>query len=156
MFETDLWNGDSLSRANCFRFGHCVNTGVQLDRFPAPVPQGKASFALQKHSKVSPSSAQWLYTFVMAGGEKSIGKALLLVVFLSYLDSRTHQTQAVLLEQTLELHSPPFMVSYESVTGRLTDTLTDGRGSIMAHGTSRRLCLLSVINYFRSEPILGH
>ena len=104
MFETDLWNDDSLSRANCFRFGHCVNTGVQLDSFPAPVPQGKASFALQKHSKVSPSNAQWLYTFVMAGGEKSIGKALLLVVFLSYLDSRTIQTQAVLLEKI----GPPF------------------------------------------------
>ena len=107
MFETDLWNGDSLSRANYFRFGLCVNTGVQLDSFPAPVHQGKASFALQKHSKVSPSSAQWLYTFVMAGGEKSIGKVLLQVVFLSYLDSHTHQTQAVLLEKNwTSIHLP--------------------------------------------------
>ena len=109
MFETDLWNGDSLSLANCFRFAYCVNTGVQLDSFPAPMPQGKASFALQKakHSKVSPSSAQWLYTFVMAGGEKSIGKALLLVVFLSNLDSCTHQTQAVLLERNwTSVHLP--------------------------------------------------
>ena len=32
----------------------------------------------------------------MAGGEKPIGKALLLVGFLSYLDPRTNQTQAVL------------------------------------------------------------
>ena len=74
MFETDLWNGDRLSRANCFRFGHCVNTGVQLSSFPAPVPHGKAGFALQKHSKVSPSSAQWLYTFVMAGGEIKVDR----------------------------------------------------------------------------------
>ena len=42
--------------------------------FPAPLPSGKATFALQKHSKVSPSSSRWLYTFVMAGGEKSIGR----------------------------------------------------------------------------------
>ena len=75
---------------------------------------------LQKHSKVSSSSARWLHTFVMAGGEKSIGKALLLVGFLSYVDSRANQTQAVLLEKKLDLHSPPFMVSYEAITDRLT------------------------------------
>ena len=40
----------------------------------------------------------------MAGAEKSIGKALLQVRFLSYLDSRTNQTQAVLLEKS----GPPF------------------------------------------------
>ena len=123
MFEADLWNGGSLSRANYFRFGHCVNVGVQQDSFPAPVPSGKAIFALQKHSKVSSSSARWLYTFVMSGGENLIGKALPLVRFLSYLDSRTSQTQAVLLGKKLDLHSPPFMVSYELITGRLTDTL---------------------------------
>ena len=38
MFEADLWNGDSLLRPNFFRFGHCVNIGVQQDSFPAPVP----------------------------------------------------------------------------------------------------------------------
>ena len=42
-----------------------------------------------------------MYTFVMAGGEKSIGKALPLVGFLSYLDSRTYDTKAVLLEKFL-------------------------------------------------------
>ena len=99
MFEADLGNGDSHSRVNFFRFGHCVNIGVQQDSFPAPVPSGKATFALEKHSKVSPSSAWWLYTFEMAGGEKSIGKALLLVGFLSYLDTRTNQTQVVLLKK---------------------------------------------------------
>ena len=77
----------------------------------------------------------------MAGGEKLIGKALLLVGFLSYLDLHTNQTQAVLFGKKLDLHSPPFMVSYESVTDRLTDTLTDGRGTIKAHGTTRRLRL---------------
>ena len=55
-------------------------------------------------SKVSPSCVRWLYTFVMAGGEKSIRKALLLVGFLSYLDSRTNQAQAVLSEKS----GPPF------------------------------------------------
>ena len=55
-------------------------------------------------SKVSPSCVRWLYTFVMAGGGKSIAKALLQVGFLSYLDSRTNQTQAVLLEKS----GPPF------------------------------------------------
>ena len=48
-----------------------------------------------------------MYTFVMAGGEKTIGKALPLVGFLSYLDSRTYHTQAVLLEST-----PPLYISY--------------------------------------------
>ena len=38
MFETDLWNGDSLSHAYFFRFRNCINTGVQQDSFPAPVP----------------------------------------------------------------------------------------------------------------------
>ena len=56
-------------------------------------------------------------------GEKSIGKALLLVGFLSYLDSRTNQTQAVLFGEKMDLHSPPCMVSYEPITDRLTDTL---------------------------------
>ena len=66
MFEADLRNVDSFSSTN-FWFGHCVNIGVQQDSFPAPVLSGKASFAaLQKHSKVSFSSARWLYTFVMA------------------------------------------------------------------------------------------
>ena len=82
-----------------FPLGHCVNIGVQQDSFLVPVPSGVAKYALQKHSKVSSSSARWLYTFVMRGGEKSIGKALLLVGFLSYLDSRTNQTQAVILEK---------------------------------------------------------
>ena len=58
MFEADLWNSDSLSRATFFRFGHCVNIGVQLDSVPAPVLSGKAIFALQEHSKVSSSNAQ--------------------------------------------------------------------------------------------------
>ena len=57
MFEADLWNGTPIF----FRFGHCVNIGVQQDSFPAPLPSGKAIFALQKHSKVSSSSARWLY-----------------------------------------------------------------------------------------------
>ena len=48
MFEADLWNGDSLSRAIFVQLGHCVNTGVQQDSFPAPVPYGKVIFVLQQ------------------------------------------------------------------------------------------------------------
>ena len=79
-----------------FRLGLFVNIGGQQDCFPVPVPSGKAIVALQKHSKVSSSSAQRLYTFVMVGGEKSIGKALLLDGFLRKLGSCNLQTQAVL------------------------------------------------------------
>ena len=127
MFEADLRNVDSLSSTNSLRFGHCVDIGVYEDSFPAPVLSGKVIFALQKHSKASSSSARWLYTFVMARGEKSIGKALLLVGFLSYLDSRTNQTQAVLLEKI----GPPFTSPHGELrvghrqTDGLTDTLTD-------------------------------
>ena len=122
-----------------FRFGHCINIRVQQDSL-----SGKVIFALQKHSKVSSSSTRWLYTFLMAGGEKSIGKALLLVGFLSYLDSRTIQTQADLLGK----NGPPFTSLHDELrvghrqTNRLTQGLTDGRGAIKVHGTSRRLRLL--------------
>ena len=52
MFEADLWDVDCLSRSNIFRFGHCVDIGVQHDGFPAPVPSGSAIFANEKHRKV--------------------------------------------------------------------------------------------------------
>ena len=91
----------------CFRFGHCVNMGVQRDSIPAPELSGKAIFALQKHSKVSSSSTRRLYIFVMAGGEKSIGKALLVDRFLRNLGSRNLQTQAVLFEKCwTSIHLP--------------------------------------------------
>ena len=108
MLEAYLWNVDSHSRANLFWFEHCLNVEVQQDSFPAPVLPGKAIFVRQKHSEVLSSSARWLYTYyVMAGGEKSIGKALLQVEFLSYLDSRTNQTQSVLLEKKwTSIHLP--------------------------------------------------
>ena len=50
-----------------FWFGHCVNIGVQQASFPAPVLSGKAILALQKPSKVSSSSTQWLNTFCNGG-----------------------------------------------------------------------------------------
>ena len=57
------------------------------------------------------------------GGEKSIGKALLLVGFLSYLESRTNQTQAVFWKEI----GPPFTSLHGElrVGHRQTDTLTD-------------------------------
>ena len=58
MFEADLWNGDSLSHAYFFQFGHCVNSRVQQDSFPVSVLSGKTIFTLQRHSKVSSSSAR--------------------------------------------------------------------------------------------------
>ena len=59
------------------------------------------------------------FCFVMAGGEKSIGKALLLYGFLSYLGSHNLRAQAVLLGKI----RPSFtsMVSYKQLTTRLTD-----------------------------------
>ena len=86
MFEADLWDVDSLSRTNIFRFCHCVNIVVQHDGFM-----------------------------------KSIGEALLMVRFLSYLDWRTYQTQAVILgENWTSFHLP----SWWAVGHRRTDTLT--------------------------------
>ena len=52
-----------------------LNIGVHHDSYPAPVPSGKATLALQhevKKIKVSSSSTRWLHTVLMAGGEKSI------------------------------------------------------------------------------------
>ena len=49
MFEVDLRNVESLSSTIFFRLGHCVTIEVQQDSFPAPVPSGKAIFALQKY-----------------------------------------------------------------------------------------------------------
>ena len=79
----------------------------------------------------------------MAGGEKLIGKALLLDGFLSCLGLRNLQTQVVHLEKKIDLHSPSFMACYVRHTDRPTDRLTDR--PIKAHGTSRRLRPLSVI-----------
>ena len=58
MFEADLWNVNSLSSTNFFRFGHCVDIGVQQDSFPASVLSGRAIFVLQRHSKFFSSSAR--------------------------------------------------------------------------------------------------
>ena len=59
MFEADLWNGDSLSRANLFSVRHYVNSGVQQDCFPAPVQEmpslrlkGRPKFLLQASGAV--------------------------------------------------------------------------------------------------------
>ena len=118
MFEADLWNADSLSSANFFRFRHCVNIAVQRDSFPALVQSGKVIFALQKNSKVSSSSAQWLYAF----REKSIEKALLPDGFLTKLDLRNLQTQVVLFGGGgLDLHSPPPLHDDLRATHRPTD-----------------------------------
>ena len=53
MFEADLWNSDSLSRPIFFRCGHCVNTGVQKDNLPAPVPQEKATLMLPQRDSMT-------------------------------------------------------------------------------------------------------
>ena len=62
-----------------------------------------------------------LHTVVMAGGEKSIGKELPLVRDLSRFDSRTNQTQAVPLQENMDLHSPPIVVSYQLAIDKLMD-----------------------------------
>ena len=103
MFEVDLWNVDCLSSANIFRLGHCVKIGVQRDSFPAPEVR---IFALQKHSEVSSSSAQRLFTFVLARGEKSIGQALLLDGFLRKLGSHNLQTAVLFRKYWSSIHLP--------------------------------------------------
>ena len=54
MIEANLWTGDSLSRAN-FRFGHCVNIGVQHGSLPAALLSAKAILEPQGLSKLSSS-----------------------------------------------------------------------------------------------------
>ena len=49
-----------------------------------------------------------LYKFVMVGGEKSMGKVLLLDGFLRKLGSFNLKAQAVLLGKKLDLYSPPW------------------------------------------------
>ena len=95
-----------------------------------------------------------LYTFVMAG-EKSIGKALLLDGFLSYLDSRTNQTPAVLLEKI----GPPFTSLHVDlrVGHKQTDTLTDGRGPMKTRPAlgpthPKELIDVSSISWKRHNP----
>ena len=52
IFEADLWDVDSLSRTNTFRFSHWVNIGVQHDGFPAPVPSWlRSSLRLKSTAK---------------------------------------------------------------------------------------------------------
>ena len=86
MFEADLLDVDSLSRTNIFRFSHCVNIGVQHDGFAGINGHLCASKAQEKFFFKRPAP----YAFVMVGVEKLIGKALLLVGFRSYFDSRTY------------------------------------------------------------------
>ena len=59
----------------------------------------------------------------MVGGEKSVGKALLLDSFLRYLGPQSLQTQALLFEKEVDVRSPPFMVVCEQYTDRQADRL---------------------------------
>ena len=117
MFEADFWNGDSLSRAIFFSSGTALIRESSRTASQHQCPRERSSLCF---SKVSPSCVRWLYTFVMAGGEKSIGKVLLQVGFLSYLDSRTNQTQAVLLEKSgpsITSRHGELLVGHRQVTG---------------------------------------
>ena len=49
-----------------FRYGHRVNIGIKQDTFKVPVPSGKATFVLQKHSEVS--SSAWVVVYICNGG----------------------------------------------------------------------------------------
>ena len=99
MGDTYLWDADGL--ASTF----ALSTACTC--ISKPVLSGNAIFALQKHSKASSSSARRLYTFAMVGGEKLIGKAILLDKFLRKLGLRNLQTEAVLLENNCtSIHLP--------------------------------------------------
>ena len=95
----------------------------------------------------------------MAGGKKSIGKALQLVEFLSFLYSRTNETQAVPLENKI---GPPFTSPHGELgvdhrqTNRHTGTLSDCCGTIRAPVTSRRMRLFSVIKETMASEELNY
>ena len=51
MSEGDLGNSDSVSQAHFFRFGHCVNIGVQQDNLPPPVLSGRQFLSFRGTAK---------------------------------------------------------------------------------------------------------
>ena len=112
-FEADLPNFDSLSSTNCFRFGHCINIGVQRECFPAPVPSGKAIFALQSTEKfffLQAPNAVYNYN----GGRRkvdrkgtSVGRISKLLRFAQPPDSSGS------FGEKMDLDAPPFIVHYK-------------------------------------------
>ena len=127
----------------CFRFGTTLI--VESSRIASQRQCRKCHLCASKADQSFFFKRPALYTFVKAG-EKSIGKALLQVGFLSYLGSHNLHTQVVLLGKKLNLRSPPFMVNYERRTD--SDWLTDGLRSLSvrkASGPSSRLRFLPMI-----------
>ena len=95
-----------------FQFGNCVNIGVHRNSFLLPSERDEQLCALKSQQRFFFLQAP--YTFVMVGGEKSIGKKLLLDGFLNYFGSHNLHAQVVLLGKV----GPPFTSRHVSYRGR--------------------------------------
>ena len=136
-------------KRQCFRFGHCINTGVQSGTFPAPVPSGKAIFALKRTAKLLLKAPSGCIHFPW-WKEKSIEKVVLRDWFLRNLVSATSRLKRF-FSRNMDLQSPPFMMISLQYTDRQT-----GR-QLKVRGPYRRLCSLSVIMLVEDFPLLnGH
>ena len=96
MFEADLPNVDSLQTPKFFGSGTILILESSEIASQRRCRQERPSLRFKSTVRFFFKRTA-LPTFVMAGGQTSIGKALLLDGFLSYLDSRNLQTQVVLL-----------------------------------------------------------
>ena len=125
MFEADLWNVDSLSRANFFGSGTALISESRriasqrqcCQERPSLRFKGTAKFLLQAPGAV----------YICNGGRRKVDRK-------GTSASRTNQIQAVLLEKIG--HSFTSLHGKLRVGHRQTDTLTDGRSTIKAHGIS--------------------
>ena len=136
-------------KRQCFRSGHCINTGVKSGTFPAPMPSGKAIFALKRTAKLLLKAPSGCIHFTW-WEEKSIEKVVLQDWFLRNLVSATSRFKRF-FSRKMDHQSPPFMV----ISIRYTDRQT-GR-QLKVRGTYRRLCSLSVIMLVEDFPLLnGH
>ena len=115
MFEADLWNVAILS-GNFFRFGRCGNFGVQRDGFLAPLPLGKASFSTQKHSKVLTSSARGPINVYWQENIDRKGTSTGWISYILRFAQPPNSTSSLAYRI-----GPPFTMSYERRTDRLTD-----------------------------------
>ena len=91
MFEADLWNIDSLSSTICS--ARALISDSSKIAFQHQCRQENHLCASKAHESFF--KCRRMYTFVMAGGEKSIEKVLLMGGFLRTFRSHNFQTQAV-------------------------------------------------------------
>ena len=71
MIEANLWIGDSLSRAN-FRFGHCVNIGVQQTASQRQCCQQRPSLSLKVSANFLRQDSGAVY--ICNGGRRKVDR----------------------------------------------------------------------------------